>query len=125
MKLNLLRSALLRDVPTSGDAVLVTPQGTTVQLARVLVTAVMSLADVLRHQPTTFVFRFGDARPGIVFSEPAPRPVVELLADVLDATEQSVRLEQQPGLVPVMRISRDGLRVYSGLEEAARDDLVH
>ncbi len=105
--------ALFRDVPTTGDAVLVTPKCTVDQLARVVVTSVLSLSDVLRHQPTTFMFRFSDGGPRVVFSEPAPRPVIDLLADLLTATERSVRLEELAGLQPVMRLSREGIRVYA------------
>lgn len=106
---------LFRDVPTTGDAVLVTPKCTDDQLARVVVLAVMSLADVLRHQPTTFMFRFTEDRTGVVFSEPAPRPVIDLLSDLLHATEEPVRLEELGDLRPVMRLSREGIRVYAEL----------
>ena len=102
----------LYDVPSSGDALLVTPKGTDDQLARVLVMAVMSLVEVLRHQPVSFMLRFADGRPGIVFTEPSPRPLVEQLVDLLDASEEPVRLEELGPLSPVLHLSPQGIRVY-------------
>ena len=98
------------DVPARGDAVRVVPNATAQELVNVLGMAVLSLADVLRYQPTSYVFRVA-GRPELVFSEPAPRPLVDLLVDLLDATEAPVRLEELP-LAPVMRLSRAGVRVY-------------
>lgn len=105
------QSKLFSDVPVSGDGLLVVPRATDIELVNVLGMAVLSLADVLRHEPRSYVFRCADGRPGIVFSEPAPRPLVELLVDLLDASEEPVRLEELE-LLPVMRLSPAGIRVY-------------
>ena len=114
------QTKMFSDVPASGDGLLVVPKATDSELVNVLGMAVLSLADVLRYEPQSHVFRRVDGQPGIVFSEPAPRPLVELLVDLLDATEQPVRLEELE-LLPVMRLSPAGIRVYVP-EEGRRTD---
>jgi hypothetical protein len=105
------------DVPVKGPAVLVVPKGSPSDLSNVVVMGVMSLADVLRHQPVSYLYRFTSRRKGLVFSEPAPRPLIELIVDLLDATERSVHLEELQHLKPVVRLSPQGIRVYVSKED--------
>ena len=108
------------DVPTAGDALLITPKRNA-DNSDLIALAMLSLADVLRFEPTTHLFRFEGGKKGLVFTEPAPRALVELLVKLLHATEEPVRLEELKGLRPVVRISRQGIRVYVTEEEAGAD----
>lgn len=97
--------------PSRGEGLLVCPKGTNEQLVHVLGMAVLALCDVLRHLPTSFVYRCNGPKKGLVFSEPAPRPLVEMILDLLDGTEEPVRIEGLD-LAPVMRLSKAGIRIY-------------
>jgi hypothetical protein len=107
------------DVPTTGAALLVTSTASAEQVAKVLMLAVTGYAEVLRRQPTTFVFRLPEQPTALVFCEPAPKVVVDLFVDLLNAEVKPTKLEELVEPFPLMRLSAAGIRLYLSAEGLA------
>src|SRR3954470_1015482 len=107
------------DVPATGPALLVVPKGSPSDISNVVVLGVMSLADVLRYQPVSYLYRFTNGRKGLVFTEPAPRQLIDLIVDLLEAEERPGRLEELRKLKPVVRLGPEGIRVFLSPKDEA------
>lgn len=97
--------------PLMGDGVLIATR-LREDVVRVLADALGELAMTLATGPTCFVYRCSS---GLVISANAPPALAEHVARRLSAPMALVRLEQME-VTPIMRISREGVRMYVPME---------